>query len=174
MKYLVKFFVVTFLFLVGTYASAEQKTAFLDMKYILNSSTAGKAAQDYLKKTFSENQKKFTDQENELKKEERDLISKKDSVTKEEYKKKAEKLREKAKKYQTNRRDALAKIAKQRADARQKLIDKLEPIIQKYIEENGISIVIDSKNVVIGNTQLDITKVITEKLNKEFPSLKLN
>ena len=63
MKYLVKFFVVTFLFLAGTYASAEQKTAFLDMKYILNSSTAGKAAQDYLKKTFSENQKKFTDQE---------------------------------------------------------------------------------------------------------------
>jgi len=173
-KYLVKLFVVTFLFLVCTYASAEQKTAFLDMRYILNSSTAGKAAQDYLKKTFQENQKKFTDQENELKKEERDLIAMKDSVTKEEYKKKAENLREKAKKYQTNRRNALAKIAKQRADARQKLIDKLEPIIQKYIGENGISLVIDKKNVVIGNTQLDITKIITEKLNKEFPSLNLN
>ena len=61
MKYLVNFFVVTFLLLVCTYASAgiEQKIVYLDMKFILNNSSAGKGAQDFLKKTFNANQKKF-------------------------------------------------------------------------------------------------------------------
>ena len=63
MKYLVKLFVVTLLVFVCTHATAEQKVAFLDMKFILNNSKAGKGAQDYLKKKFKDNQKKFSDQE---------------------------------------------------------------------------------------------------------------
>ena len=61
MKYLVKFFVVTSLILICTYASAENKVAYLDLKFILNNSKAGKGAQDYLKKTFNDNQKIFFD-----------------------------------------------------------------------------------------------------------------
>ena len=57
MKYLVKFFVVTFLLLICTHASAEQETVYLDMKFILNNSKAGKGAQDFLKESFEENQK---------------------------------------------------------------------------------------------------------------------
>jgi len=77
MKYLVKFFVVTFLLVLCTYVSAEQKVAYLDMKFVLNNSKAGKGAQDFLQKSFKENQKKFIDQENTLKKQENDLLKKK-------------------------------------------------------------------------------------------------
>ena len=58
MKYLVKIFVVTFLSLVCTHTWAEQNIAYLDMKYILNNSKAGKAAQDYLKNAATKDQKK--------------------------------------------------------------------------------------------------------------------
>ena len=74
MKYLVKFFVVTFLILVCTHSFAEQKIVVLDMKFVLNNSKAGKGAQDFLKKSFADNQKKFTNLEKELKKEETDLL----------------------------------------------------------------------------------------------------
>ena len=57
MKYLLKFFVVTLLLLICTYASAEQKVAYLDMKFVLNNSKAGKGVQDFLQKSFKENQK---------------------------------------------------------------------------------------------------------------------
>ena len=53
MKYIVKFFVVTFLLLVSTHASAD-KIVYLDMKFVLNNSKAGKGAQDYLQKTFKD------------------------------------------------------------------------------------------------------------------------
>ena len=60
MKYLVKLIVVTLLLLIYTHASAEQKVVYIDMKFILNNSQAGKGAQDFLQKTFNENQKKFS------------------------------------------------------------------------------------------------------------------
>ena len=173
MKYLVKFFVVTFLLLIYTHASAEQKIAYLDMQFVLNNSKAGKGAQDFLQKSFKENQKKFTNQENVLKKEENDLLAQKTILTKEEYQKKSDDLRKKVIDYQSQRRTALEKITSQRAEARQKLLEKLDPILKTYIEEKGISLIIDRKNVLMGNTNLDITNIIVEKLNKEFPSLSI-
>jgi len=173
MKYFVKFFVITFFLLVCTYASAEQKIVYLDMKYILNNSKAGKGAQDFLKKSFSNNQKKLADKEKELKKEESDLLSKKEILTKEEYKKQTNELRKKVTIYQTERRSILEKIAKQRTEARTTLLKKIDPILKKYIDDNGISVVVDKKNIISGNDDLDITNIIVEKLNKELPSLKL-
>ena len=173
MKYLVKIFVVTFLLLIYTNASAEQKVAYLDMTFVLNNSKAGKGAQDFLQKSFKENQKIFLDEENSLKKEESDLLAQKTILSKEEYEKKSNILRKKVIDYQSQRRTSLEKITTQRAESRQKLIEKLDPILETYIEENDISMIIDRKNVLMGNTNLDITSIIVEKLNKEFPSLSI-
>ena len=173
MKYLVKFFVVTFLLLIYTHASAEQKIAYLDMKFVLNNSKAGKAAQDFLQKSFKEKQKKFLDEENALKKKENDLLAQKTILTKKEYQKKFDDLRKKVIDYQSQRRTTLEKITSQRVVARQKLLEKLDPILQSYIKENNISIVLDKKNIVMGNTDLDITNIIAAKLNKELPSLNI-
>ena len=173
MKYLVKFFVVTFLLLICTHVSAEQKIAYLDMKFVLNNSKAGKGAQDFLQKSFKENQKKFSDTENALKKEENGLLAQKTILTKEEYQKKTDNLRKKVIDYQSQRRLSLEKITTQRAEARQKLLEILDPILKTYTEENNISLVIDKKDVLVGNTDLDITNIIVKKLNKKLPSLSL-
>ena len=60
MKYLVKIFVVTFFVLICTHSFAEQKVVVLDLKYVLNNSKAGKGAQDFLKKSLADNNKKFS------------------------------------------------------------------------------------------------------------------
>lgn len=173
MKHLVKYFVVTSILLFCTFAYAEQKVAVLDMKYILNNSKAGKQAQDFLKSTFEKNQKSFVEREKVLKKDEQELLKKKEGLSQEDYKKSSDDLRKKVIKYQSDRRKSLDKIAKQRADARSQLIKKVNPIVAKYIDENNISIVIDKKYVVGGGKGTDITKLITDQLNKELPSLKL-
>ena len=173
MKYLVKFFVVTFLLLIYTHASAEQKIAYLDMKFVLNNSKAGKGAQDFLQKSFKENQKKFLDEENALKNKENDLLEQKTILTKQAHQKKSDDLRKKVIDYQSQRRASLEKITTQRAEARQKLIEKLDPILKTYVKDNDISLIIDKKNVLMGSTNLDITNIIIEKLNIELPSLSI-
>ena len=173
MKYLVKFFVVTFFLLICTYTFAEQKIVVLDLKFVLNESKAGKGAQDFLKKSFKENQKKFMDIEKNLKKEENDLLLKKTVLSNEEYQKKADVLRKKVIDYQSQRRAALDKITTQRANSRETLLKKIDPILNAYIKENDISLVIDKKDMLGGKPEYDITKIIVEKLNKELPSLNL-
>ena len=174
MKHLVKFFVGTFLLLISTYSFAEQKIVVLDMKFVLNNSKAGKGAQDFVKKSYTHNQKKYNDIEKKIKKEENDLLKKKTVLSKEEYIKKTDALRKKVIEFQTQRRAAIDKMTTQRAEAREKLMKKLEPIIDTYIRENNISLVLDKKDMIGGMKEIDITSTIIEKLDKELPSLNLN
>ena len=173
MKYLVKLFVITFFLIASIPAMAEQKIVVLDMKYVLNQSKAGKGAQDFLKKTFEDNQKKFSNMEKSLKKEESDLLAKKNILSKEEFEKKMNALRKKSMDYQTERRSSIDKIASLRSKARKTLLDELKPIIESYINDNDVSLVIDKKNILGGGNNYDVTNVIVEKLNKELPSLNL-
>ena len=173
MKYFVKFIVVTFFLLICTHTFAEQKIVVLDLTYVLNKSKAGEGAQKFLKKSFEENVKKFSNIEGTLKKEESDLLAKKNILSKEEYGKKMSTLRKKNIDYQTQRRTAIDKITSQRAEARETLLKRLEPIIEAYITENNVSLVVDKKYILGGGPDLDITKVIVEKLNKDLPSLNL-
>ena len=173
MKYLVKFVVVTFFLLICTHTFADEKIVILDLKYVLNNSKAGNSAQDFLKKRFDDNAKKFANIEKELKKEEQDLLVKKTVLNKEEYTKKIDILRKKVIDYQSQRRSVLDKIATQRAEARETLIKKIEPILNTYIKENNISLIVDKKNTLGGNPEVNITKTIVENLNKTLPSLNL-
>ena len=173
MKYFVKLFVITSMLFVYTNVSAEQKIVYMDLNLILNNSKAGKEAQDFLKNSFQNNQKKFTNTEKALKKEENDLLEKKDLVDVEVYKAKVDDLRKKVMEYQSKRRETLDKISKLRRESREKLIKKIDPIVSTYIKENNISFVLNKKVVLGAQTGLDITEIIINKLNKDLPSLNL-
>ena len=173
MKYLVKFFVVTLFLIFCTAVTAEQNIVVLDLKYVLNNSKAGKGAQDFLKKSFKDSTQKYSDMEKALKKEEQDLLTKKTVLSKEEYVKKSDALRKKVIDYQSQRRASVDKIATLRTESRQRLIDSINPILEIYIKDNNISLVIDKKSTLQGKPETDITKIITEKLDKVLPSLNL-
>ena len=173
MKYFVKFFVVTFFLLFCTDVVAEQKIVVLDLKYVLNNSEAGKSAQDFLKKSYNNNLKKYADMEKALKKEEQDLLTKKTVLSKEEYTKKTDALRKKVIDFQSQRRSAIDKIATQRSNSRATLIQALDPILEAYIKEKNIALILDKKGALGGVPENDITTIITEKLNKTLPSLNL-
>ena len=113
MKYLVKFFVITFLLFNCTYTLAEQKITYIDLKFVLNNSKAGKGAQDYLQKTFKTSQEKFIKQEKSLRQAEKDLLEKKTILSKEDYQRKTDELRKMVIDYNSQRKSALDKISNQ-------------------------------------------------------------
>ena len=49
----------------------------------------------------------------------------------------------------------------------------LNPIMKKYMSENNIKVIIDKKNVLLGEESLDITKDIINLLDKEIKTLNL-
>ena len=78
------FFTVLFIFQVNLKADVPY---YIDFKYILNQSKAGKQAQDYLKKKLSNGIKKIQSQEKSVQEEEQKIIKQKKVLSAEEYKK---------------------------------------------------------------------------------------
>ena len=173
MNRFIKYFLITSFLIFSSDLLAEEKIAILDLKYVLNESKAGKGAQDFLKKSYTQNIKKFKDIEASLKKEEADLLSKKTVISKEEYTKKSDTLRKKVIDYKSQRRSAMDKITTQRSESRATLIKSITPILEEYIKEKNISVVINKVHTLGGNPENDITKIIVEKLDKVLPSLDL-
>jgi len=165
---------LTILLLLFSPNSFAGETYFLDFDKILNSSKAGSAAQGNLKLQFKNQTKKFKDLESSLRNEENEIISQNKLLSADEYKKKVTSLREKVADLRKKKQDSLIKIAKSRNKAKADLLKALNPIIQKYMEDNKIRLVIDKKSVLLGDVNLDITEQIITVLNKEVSSIKVN
>ncbi len=146
---------------------------FIDMQRTINQSKAGKEAQDFLKKKIITGNKKFKEEGESLKKEEIDLIAKKKTLSAEEYKKTLNQLREKNIKFQRKRANFTKTITTQRANARNRLLKALDPILTKYMSDNNVQIIIYRKYIVVAQSKLDLTDKILEILNKELKSLNL-
>ncbi len=147
---------------------------FVDYSKVMNESIAGKKAQSSLKKLLTDSNKKFNDTAKKLKEEENKIISQKNALTKEEYKKKADALRKKVFDLNKQREKSIKDVARKRKKAGDEMLKNLNPILGKYMQENNISVVIDKKNVLMGDKKFEITSQIIEILNKEFKSINLN
>ena len=147
---------------------------FIDYSKVMNESAAGKKAQDYLKNFLNNSNKKFNDTAKKLKDEENKIISQKNALSKEEYKKKADALRKKVFELNKGRDKLIRDVAAKRKKAGDEMLIKLNPILGKYMEDNNIPVLIDKKNVLMGNKKFEITSQIIEILNKEFKSINLN
>ena len=144
------------------------------MRKIINKSKAGKQAQDFLKKRFESENKKFEKEGAALKKEESDLIAKKKIVSSEEYKKNLNQLRKKSIDYQKKKRKSSNEWVTKKNEARAKLIQAINPILQKYMTENKIQMIVDKKYILLANSNFEITDQILKILDKELKSINLN
>ena len=168
---------ILFLFLILIYPfnlKAENQVYFINLKKVLNESKAGSAAQEKLVKEFENQDKKFKNESNALKKQETELINQRKTLSADEYKKKVSSLRKKNVDFQNRRRDASSNFVKKKNNARNQLLKSLNPILQKYMDENGIMMIMNEKNVILANSKVDLTNTIIDLLNKELKSIKLN
>ena len=146
---------------------------FLDFKYILNNSDAGKKAQSVLKSKLENGLKNLKDKEKKIQEEEKKIIQQKKILSPEEYKKKVNELRSKVSSLQKERNNLLETVAKQRSKARNELLKNLNPIIKEYMQEKQIRMVIDKKSLLLADENLDITKEILDRLNKKIKSIEI-
>ena len=64
-------------------------------------------------------------------------------------------------------------VASQRNDARNSLLKNLNPIVKQYMQEKNIRMVIDKKDILLADDELDITNDIITLLNKKLKSINL-
>ena len=69
-------------------------------------------------------------------------------------------------KFNNNKKIFEQNFNKKRQEMFANLMKKISPIVESYMSENSISIVIDKKNVFIAKSNYDITNNIIDLINK--------
>ncbi len=169
-----KLFVILIFFLFSQSILLAEVPHFLNFKQVLNESVAGKKAQDYLKNKLENGIKTIRSKEKKIQEEEKKIIQQKKIISADEYKKKVTELRQKVSTLQKERNKIFETVAKQRSKAKNELLKNLNPIMKNYMQEKKIRMIVDKKDVLLADENLDITKDIIALLNKKLKSIKLD
>ena len=166
------YFLFLFLFFY-TNSFAEEKIVYLDINFLLIESEAGKYINSELKKINDSNIIELKKIENSIKNEEVKLLKQKNILKDDEFNSKVNLLREKYKSYQELENTKNNDLKTLRDNAAKQLLKIINEILSEYSTKNKISLIMEKKNIVIGKTELDITKNILALLNTKIKKVEL-
>ena len=171
MKKIICIFIV-FLFSLPVYSA--EKVVYLDVEKIMQESIAGKAIIATIKKKREKTISMFQKKEKEIIEKEKKLISQKNVLNEDEFKKKIQDLRGDIANYQKDRNKASNDITQTRIKASTALIKELTPILETYSKENSIRIIVQKKHIVMGSKEDDITNDVLNLVNKKIKNIKID
>ena len=152
---------------------AKNTIVFVDFDIVMSISKPGLSVLKQLDDIKSKNLIIFEKEKEVLKKKENTLISQKNILTADDFKVKFNELKLEVKKYNDDRNSKIKNYKKIRNDNTKKLLELINPILIKYSEDESISLILRKNNLVIGKTDLDITKPIIELVNKNIKKYKI-
>tara|TARA_B100000963_G_scaffold2168_1_gene1726 strand:- start:1886 stop:2404 length:519 start_codon:yes stop_codon:yes gene_type:complete len=153
---------------------ANEKIAFIDLNFIINNSLAGSSINTAINDLSKEKNKDFKVIESEIKKDEDDLISKKNIIEESIYNKKVNEIKIRINNYKLERQKFNKNLNEKKFKYNNLLLEKLNPIISNYVEKNSITLVLPKKMIIIGKKDLDITEQILAILNKTVQNINFN
>ena len=168
-----RYLVLLFSFFFINIAMSDESIYYIDMKFIMNNSLAGKSIIKELAKKNKSNQKKFQEVEKNLKNEEIKIISQKNILSEQDYIKEKQKFVKKIENYKLTRSKTINNISEIKIKAQKTLINSLTPILAEYAKKNSISYIIPKQNIIIGKIEFDLTKPILEILNSKIKNIEL-
>ncbi len=164
-----KLFLIIFIIFIGINNSySDQKIAFIDLDFVVENTNIGKGILKDLNDLNSQNIKKLKLKEEQLKLKEDEIKKKQNIISESEYSKEINLLRDKIKTFRNEKNLMVSNFNKEKNKKIRILFDQMNPIIQNYMDKNSIDILLDKKNVYIGNIGSDITKIVIDEINNNI------
>ena len=160
------FFVISFLVISNLVFAENLKFANIDL--IIKNTNVGKKALTKINKLDQENMKKLNSFEKELKEKENEIKLKKNLLSDNELKKEVNKLNLKLAEFKKQKDIMVKNLSDTKNKELQLVFKTINPIIQNYMNENSIQIILNSKNVFIGNKKSDLTQDLINEINKKI------
>ena len=167
-KKYIRFFFVLLLFLNSSQLIASETVTFLDLDAVLNNTQKGKSIVNKLNELKNLNSSNFKNKSQEIKKKEQELINKKNILSEEEFEKSIISLKKEIEVFNQDNNSNMLKYENLKKKELDKFINEITPLIENYIIENSISLVINQKNIFIGNNKYDITDNIINIVDKNL------
>ena len=160
--------IITIFFTFINASISKENIAFVNVDYLIQNSNIGKKLlaniNDKDKKNLDNLKKKnkiLQDLESSIKK-------KKNVISDEAYNKEVIDFKKKFQEFSKEKNNTVKKFNVFKKKEIENIFKKINPIINSYMEENSVDLLLDSKNIFMGARKLDLTEDILKKINKEF------
>ena len=165
-----KFFFISFLiyFFNILPLQSDDKVTFLNLDAVLNNSKIGKTIVQQLSELKENNSKNFNIKREKKKKKEEDLIAKQNILSKEEFNSKLSDLKKEIDIFNKEKNIKIIDYEKLKKKELDKFIKRITPLIENYTIDNSISLVVNQKNIFIGNKKYDITRDIIDLVDNNL------
>ena len=167
------FFLIFFVFTSNNTTLAEINISFVDVDYIYSNSKIGKKIDNKLKSEKQKINDKLTSYQKNIKDEKEKLINQKKIISEEKFKNQAIDLEKQIKKYNKLISDNNNSFIKYKAEIKSLFLKKLMNIVREYAEVNSIQLILNKKDIIIGQNDMDISNDILKLVNKKMNDIKL-
>jgi len=147
---------------------SEQKLKFVNIDLIIKETKIGSQMLDKINKLDQTNINKLNSFEEELKKLEKDIKLKKNILSDLQFEKEVNDLKIKIADYNKKKDVMVKKLNETKKKELQVFFEKINPIVQNYMNINSIEMLFNSKNIFMGNKNSDLTKQLIEEINNKI------
>jgi Skp family chaperone for outer membrane proteins len=171
MRFFFSFFLIFLIF--SNPVTSEQKIVFVDMDRLISISKPGSSFFNQLKDINNKNLVFLKNEEKKFKEKEKKLLAQKNIISETDFQNNVDKLKSEINNYNQNRKKMIDKFNKLKVENTNNLLKLINPLLVKYSTENKISIILQKKDLIIGNTELDITNEIIKIVNNKIKDFKI-
>ena len=157
---------IIFFLLNTSFSYGSGKTAFINIDVVIKQTNIGKEMLNRVEKLNNQNIEQLKLKQEELKVFEDQIKKKQNISSSEEITKEIELLKKKVKQYNDEKNILVSNFKNFKQKEIEILMSKINPIIQNHMKQNSIEILLDSKNIFIGDVNSDLTKIIINEINK--------
>jgi len=167
------FFIILFFFLSINSLKAEDKVSYIDIDFILSNTIAGKKLLNIFKIEEESKINKFKLKDENFQNEEKKILAKKNLISKEEINNELKILNNKFQIYNKEKVKEIDEFKISRNKNIVNFLNLINPIIENYMKDNSIYMLIDKKNVFIASKNYDITNNLIELIDKQIKDIEI-
>ena len=168
MNYFNKFLLIFFIFFISINSSNSKETAFIDLDYVIANSNIGKKVLENIDELDKKNLEDLKKKSKSLKDLENTIKNKKNVISDEAYNEEVVLFKKKVQEFNNEKNQIVKNFNDFKRKEIENIFKKISPIINDYMEENSVSILLDSKNIFMGAKKSNLTEDILNKINQKF------
>ena len=149
-------------------AHSNDKVSFINLDLLIQQTNIGKLILKDIEQVNKKNIENLKIKESELKSIEDDIKKKKNIISKDEFENEVIRLRQNIKKFKNYKNKLVSEIENKKNNDIKEFFTKVNPIIQNYMDNNSIDILLERKNVFMSKNSSDITEKLIIEINKKF------
>ena len=159
-------FIVLIIFISAS--NSEEQIVYLDLDNVVTNTKAGKSILSKLEKSKKSALLKFEKKEKDLKKIEDEIKKQKNVISEDEFKKRLIEFRKEISKFRQDKQKIVDEFNQKKQVEFGEFFKKITPIIEQYVSEKKIDIVLDKKNVFVASKKKDITQEIISIIDSKI------